>query len=80
MIWWQKVLEIRCTMADLTHTPSTPNDFKQRFRVLKRIDPDDPNERAFEWVTMFVFLLCCHNSPFFSFQEQRLPPPTSFIN
>ena len=81
MIWWHKVLEIRYTMADLTPTSSTPKDIKQRYRILKRIDPDDPNDRPFKLVTMFVFLMCSHNSPFFSFQEQHPPPPpTSFIN
>ena len=81
MIWWHKVLEIRYTMADLSPTPPTPKDVKQQSRVLKRINPDDPNDRAFELVTMFVFLLCCHNSPFFLFESSASPtPPTSFIN
>jgi hypothetical protein len=75
MIWWHKVLEIRYTMADLTPTPSTPKDAKQRSRVLKKIDPDNPNDREFELVTMFVFLLCCHNSPFFLFESSAPPPP-----
>jgi hypothetical protein len=75
MIWWHKVLEIRYTMANLTPTPSTPKDVKQRSRILKRIDLDDPNNRAFELVTMFVFLLCCHNTPFFLFERSAPPPP-----
>ena len=75
MIWWHKVLEIRYTMADLTPTPSTPKDVKQQSRVLERINPDNPNNMAFELVTiMFVFLLCCHNSPFF-FLRAAPPPP-----
>jgi hypothetical protein len=73
MIWWHKVLEIRYTMADLSPTPSTPKDVKQQSRVLKRINPDNPNNRAFELVTMFVFLLCCHNSPFFLFESSTSP-------
>ncbi len=67
MIWWHKALEIRNTTADLTPTPTTPKDVKQQSRILKRINPDDPNDRAFELVTMFVLLLCCHNSTFFLF-------------
>jgi hypothetical protein len=81
MIWWHKVLEIRYTMADLSPTPSTPKDVKQQSRILKRINPDNPNNKAFELVTMFVFLLCCHNSPCFLFKSNASPtPPTSFIN
>ena len=80
MIWWHKVLDILYTMADLTPTPSTPKDVKQRSRVLKRIDTNNPKDRVFELVTMFVILLCCHNSPFFLFESSASPPPTSFIN
>ena len=53
--------------SDCHRVPSTPKDVKQQSRVLKRINPDNPNERAFELVTMFVLLLCCHNSTFFLF-------------
>ena len=61
MIWWHEVLEIRYTIADVTPTSSTHKDVKQQSRILIRIDPDDPNGRAFEFVTMFVLLLCFHN-------------------
>jgi hypothetical protein len=52
-------------MADITTTSSTPKDMKQRMGAVKGINPGDPNDAAFELVTMFVFFLCCHNSPFF---------------
>ena len=72
MIFWH--------MADLTPTPSTPKGVKQQSHILKTINPEDPNDRAFELVTMFVLLLCFHNS-FFSFESSAsTPPPTSFIN
>jgi hypothetical protein len=74
MIWWHKILEIHFTMADVTPTSSTYKDVKQQPRILKRIDPDDPNNKAFELVTMFVLLLCCHESPFF-LRAAHPPPP-----
>ncbi len=74
MIWWHKVLEISYTMAHLTPTPSTPKDAKQQSRVLKRIDPDDPNNRAFELVTCLCFY-CVDTTPLFFFSRAAPPPP-----
>jgi hypothetical protein len=45
-------------MADCTPTPPTPKDLMQRSRALKEIDHDDPNDTAFELVTIFVCFLC----------------------
>jgi hypothetical protein len=62
-------------MADITPTSSTPKDIKQRMGAVKGINPDDPNDAAFELVTMFVLFLCCHNSPFFFENTSTTPPP-----
>jgi hypothetical protein len=62
-------------MADITPTSSTPKDMKQRMGAVKGINPDNPNDVAFKLVTMFVFFLCCHNSPFFSRTQAQPPPP-----
>jgi len=56
VIWWHQVLDIRHTMADITIATLTPKDPMQRFRSLKGIDPDDPNDVAINLVTMFVLL------------------------
>ena len=50
------MLDIRHTMADITIATLTPKDPMQRFRSLKGIDPDDPNDVAIKLVTMFVLL------------------------
>ena len=62
MIWWHKVLPNCYTMANITPTSSTPKDPMQRSCALKEIYCDNPNNAAFELVTMFVCFLCCHNS------------------
>ena len=80
MIWWHKVLEICYTMADLTPTSSTPKDVKHQSRVLKWIDPDDPNDRAFELMTIFVFYCVATTPLFFLFESSASHPLTSFIN
>ena len=56
IIWWHRVLQIRYAMAHITPNTSTPKDVKERFRALKGIDPDDPNDATIELVTMFVLL------------------------
>ncbi len=66
-------------MADITPTSSTSKDMKQHMGAIKGVDPDDPNDVAFELVTMFVFFLCCHNSPFFfENTSATTPPPPAF--
>jgi hypothetical protein len=62
-------------MADITPTSSTPEDMKQRMGAVKGINPDDPNDASFELVTVFVFFLCCHNSPFFFENTSTTTPP-----
>jgi hypothetical protein len=63
-------------MADITPTSSTPKDMKQRMGAVKGINPDNPNDAAFELVIMFVFFLCCHNLPiFFREHKHNHPPP-----
>jgi hypothetical protein len=66
-------------MVDINPTSSTPKDMKQRMGAIKEINPDDPNDAAFELVTMFVFFLCCHNSPYLSRSNTitTTPPPAS---
>jgi hypothetical protein len=41
-------------MTNITLTSSTPKDMKQRFGAIKGINPDDPNDTAFELVTLFM--------------------------
>ena len=50
------MLQIRYAMAHITPNTSTPKDVKERFRALKGIDPNDPNDATIELVTMFVLL------------------------
>ena len=58
IIWPLKVLEIHYTMADITPTSSTPKDMvKQHAGAVKGINPDNPNDTAFELVTLFVLFL-----------------------
>ena len=58
-------LQIRYTMANKSPIPPMPNDIKQRARELKGLDPKNPNDVAFEMVTMFVFFCVTKLTPFF---------------
>ena len=78
-------LQIRYTMANKSPIPPMPNDIKQRARELKGLDPKNPNDVAFEMVTMFVFFCVTKlTPPFFFFENStttRLSlPPMLFIN
>ncbi len=64
---------IDVTRGDMA-TSQTRGPDKRHERGHKRIDPDNPNDRTFKLVTMFVLLLCCHNSFFFR-EHQPIPPP-----
>ena len=65
-------------MVDITPTSSTPKDMKQRMGAVKGINPDDPNDAAFELVTMFVFFFVLPQPhPFFSRTQAQPPPPAS---
>jgi hypothetical protein len=44
-------------MTDITPTSSTPKDIKQCAGAVKGVNPDDPNDAAFELVTHFVSFL-----------------------
>ena len=67
MIWLHKVLEIRYTMSNITPTSSTPKNVKQQSRALRGLDPDNPNDKAFELVTMFVSFFVLSQLTFFFF-------------
>jgi hypothetical protein len=63
-------------MADITPTSSTPKDMKQRMGAVKGINPDDPNDAAFELVTMFVFFFVLPQlTLFFKNTSTTTPPP-----
>jgi hypothetical protein len=64
-------------MADITPTSSTPKDMKQRMGAVKGINPGDPNDAAFELVTMFVFFCVATTHPFFSRTQAQPQPPAS---
>ncbi len=54
-----------------------PKDLMQQSRALKEIDHDDPNDVAFELVTIFVCFLCdtFTSPPFFSEQHHNASQP-----
>lgn len=59
-------------MADKSPIPPTPNTIPVVAEELKGLDPNNPNDVAFEMVTMFVFLCVAKlTPPFFFFREQR---------
>ena len=72
-------LQIRYTMANKSPVPPMPNDIKQRARELKGLDPKNPNDVAFEMVTMFVFFCVTKLTPFFFFFENSTTTPLPVI-
>ncbi len=66
------------TMTNRTSTTRTDKEMKKRTGVVKGIDKNNPNDMAFNLVTMFVHLLCCEYSFFCLFlsffYEVRIPP------
>ena len=69
-------LQIRYTMANKSPIPPMPNDIKQRARELKGLDPKNPNDVAFEMVTMFVFFCVTKLTPFFFENSTTTPLPS----
>jgi hypothetical protein len=48
---------------------------------VKGLDPEDPNDAAYELVTILCILLCQKNSPFFPyFLQTAQPPPLNVLS
>jgi len=62
-------------MADKSPIPPTPNTIPVVAEELKGLDPNNPNDVAFEMVTMFVFLCVAKLTPFFFFFENSATAP-----
>jgi hypothetical protein len=66
-------------MANITPTSSTSKDMKQHMGAIKGVDHDDPNDAAFELVTMFVFFFVLPQlTLFFENTSATTPPPPAF--
>jgi hypothetical protein len=64
-------------MANITNTAHMPKDMKKHAGVVKELDLNDPNDWAFQLVTMFVFFCVAKLTFFYSEQSICMPshPP-----